>query len=365
MKPSNIYDILDMTVKAREQNRNFNPCFVSAAGLGKSEVVQQWTKDRAYGLVDIRTALQEAPDLKGFPVTQEIDGKMRMAQATPSFWPTEGKGVILFDEINRGNTSVMNALMQILTDRKLAEYTLPEGWIIVSCINPETLHYDVNTMDTALRDRLEFFTIEYDKRSFLDFAKKTDWDPTVIHFIDSNTWMYRSPEEIGNTPGAKYLSPRSFSKLNAAIKAGVPEFLELNVYCSLLGDLTGKSFYQFKTNDQPITFKELTENEKASIQKLKQFCDPSNYKTGHVSILQRSLIENEKLVTDEMLYKVSMAIGPEQAISLIKEIEYRRGEEDVLQRLGNEYKDFTKYIRSLKKVEVEILDSQSSSDARC
>jgi len=349
MNVSNIPDILNMAKRAREQGKTFTPCLVSAPGLGKSEIVQQWARSQGLAVIDIRTALLEAPDLIGFPTIISVNGRQRTEHALPDMWPTEGAGVLFIDEINRGTTSVMNCFMQLLTDRKVKDYQLPDGWIIVTAINPENEHNDVNSMDTALKDRLEFFQLEYSKKVHVEYMEKVNYDPAVQLFVQSGTWQYVEPGEVSNVVGSKYLSPRTFSKLDNAIKSGVPEKLELEIYNAILGELTGKAFYQFKHNEQPVTFEEIQKSLKKSMKRLKDFCDPKNYKTGHVSITCRSLLENEKDVTDEMLYEICLAIGPEQAMSLIKEIEYKRNSKDVLGALTTKYPDLLQYFKAVLK----------------
>lgn len=347
MNVSHIPEILNMAKRAREQGKTFTPCFVSAPGLGKSEIVQQWARGQGYPVVDLRTALLEAPDLIGFPTIVEQNGRQRTEHALPDMWPTSGKGVLFIDEINRGTTSVMNCFMQLLTDRKVKDYTLPDGWMIVTAINPENEHNDVNSMDTALKDRLEFFSLEYDKKVHVAYMESVKYPLEIQLFVQSGTWQYQRPEEVSNVAGSKYLSPRTFSKLANAMQAGVAEDLELEIYQAILGDLNGKAFYQFKRNEQPVTFEEITKNLKTSMARLKSFCDPKNYKTGHVSITVRSLLENEKSVTDEMLHEVCLAIGPEQAMAMINELEFKRNSKDVLINLTNTYPDLTKYFRAV------------------
>lgn len=72
MRASDIPNILNLALRARENGLVFNPMFRGEAGLGKSQVVQQWVeeqqkKDPTFGFVDLRIAYMEAPDLIGFP----------------------------------------------------------------------------------------------------------------------------------------------------------------------------------------------------------------------------------------------------------------------------------------------------------
>src|ERR1051325_4787660 len=102
MKPSNISVIMDLALSARQQGEVFNPLFTGEAGLGKSQIVQQWVKKQRernpkFGFVDLRIAYMEAPDLIGFPETEkDKNGTVRTCHRLPEFWPTEGEEVRSF-----------------------------------------------------------------------------------------------------------------------------------------------------------------------------------------------------------------------------------------------------------------------------
>ena len=209
IKPIEIISVLHLARAARKQGKNFNPLFSGDAGVGKSELGQhfqkviQQTENKDFGLFDLRLAYLEAPDVVGLPrVCSETH---RTTHVLPEFWPTKGEGILMLEEPNRANSSVMNTIMQLLTDRKVHNYTLPEGWIIAGFVNPENNSYDVNTMDLALRDRFACYNVGYDHKSFLDFVKKANWNPTLIAFIQSGLWVFKSADEIGAE--GHYISP--------------------------------------------------------------------------------------------------------------------------------------------------------------
>ena len=128
----------------------------------------------------------------------------------------------------------MNCLMQLLTDRKVHNYTVPEGWIVAACINPDSAEYDVNAMDAALRNRFEEYEIEYDAISFIDYIEEAKYHDSIQMFIKSGVWTYRDTKSIGD--GGKYISPRTWSKANAAEKAGLSTDRRLHreTMCSIL-----------------------------------------------------------------------------------------------------------------------------------
>jgi len=352
MKPTKIFDMMDLAMRARDLGLTFNPLFVGPPGLGKSEIVQQWCGKEKIPFIDLRAALLEAPDLIGFPVVTMIAGRQTTVHATPDFWPTEGRGVIFLDEVNRGTTSVMNCFMQLLTERKVKQYTLPQGWVVVVAINPENAEYDVNTMDPALRDRFELFEVSYDKSSFSEFMKSNDWDKSVVNFIESNVWQYVRPEELSNVPGAKYLSPRTFSKLNTALKAGInSKEDELIIFESVLGRNTGSSFFHFRHNESPVLFKDLVTDTKNALKKLKKYSNPEDLKNGYISVTVKDIIENDgepTLITDELLIDILKIIPADQAPQLVLDLALKRGDHkgEIFERLKKD-KDLKKLLSTI------------------
>jgi hypothetical protein len=120
MKPTSIFQILDLAQEARKKGEVFNPIFTGEAGLGKSQICQQWVKqqrktDPNFGFIDLRIAYMEAPDLIGLPENELAeDGIKVTSHYLPDFWPRNpnSRGLLLLEEPNRGTTGVMNCLIQ-------------------------------------------------------------------------------------------------------------------------------------------------------------------------------------------------------------------------------------------------------------
>ncbi|CAM6003929.1 unnamed protein product [Sphagnum balticum] len=89
MKPSHIMTIMDTALAARKAGEVMNPLFTGEAGLGKSQICQQWVKKQReknpnFGFVDLRIAYMEAPDLIGFPETdKDKNGIVRNLSSSP------------------------------------------------------------------------------------------------------------------------------------------------------------------------------------------------------------------------------------------------------------------------------------------
>ena len=337
MKPSEINEIMDITQRATKNGYIFIPLFIGPPGVGKSHIVQAWAKQNNLPFIDLRIAYMEAPDLIGFPSIETVDGRQVTVHNVPEFLPHKGEGVLLIEEPNRGTTSVMNCLMQLLTDRTIHKYKLPPGWMIVGCINPDSSDYDTNSMDPALKNRFVTFNVTYDKLTFIEYMEKNNFHKDIIDFIESNTWTFTEPENIQNTPGSKFISPRTISQLNSVMRTNLPETQELTTYESVLGTLVGKAFYNFRHNERPISLIDLQRNPKASLDCLAKYSDSSNYKNGMISITIKDILR-DGTIDDDLLTKVLLVIPVDQGMHLITELNYKRGDDSLEKLLKKEPK---------------------------
>lgn len=349
MKPTLIYEILDLARMARSNDEIFNPLFVGPPGLGKTEIVQQWCEARGLPFKVITSATYEAPDIKGFPRVEIVNGRQRQTFATPDFWPDDGEGVIILEEVNRGTTSVMNCWMSLTDKRRGFDgYKLPKGWLVVGCINPEDEFNDVNVMDTALKDRFEIFEVNYDKATHLKYMKDVAYDDSIQMFVETGTWKYATPADVGNISGAKYLSPRTFSKLNAALRAGLQKDSDLavTVYESILGKNVGQSFYQFTNDEQPVLYKDILNSTSKALRKLTKFSDPKDYKSGHIAITIRDIVDKNE-IKDELLSEVCLVMPADQSLDLIKQLSFKRKDDMLLERLIKDFPEVKKYLKAV------------------
>jgi hypothetical protein len=301
MKVSRVKELLDLAEVARSNNMQFNPCLRGDAGLAKSDSIKQWMEakrkiDKDYGFLDLRIAYLESPDLIGTPrEDQDKDGRWRTITCLPGYWPTSGSGLLLLEEFNRGTTGVMNCLMQLLTDRKIHDYELPPGWIIAAAINPETSKYDVNNVDTALMDRFEVFDIEYDHNDFIEYIVENKWHQRVATYLKSGMWVYKSPESVAKD--GKYISPRTWSKMNAAEKAGASDHQSKRamhrIICqSILGKHIGNEYWKTCWDDAPVMANDLIKDYDKALKKIeKQGKAGDEYAGDKLSMTVESLID--------------------------------------------------------------------------
>ena len=158
------------------------PVFLwGAPGIGKSAVVAQVAATAGLELQDVRALLLDPVDLRGLPFVA-ADGRSRWA--TPGFLPAEGtSGILFFDELNAAPAMVQASLYQLVLDRKLGEYRLPDSWTIIAAGNREGDRAVTTRMPTPLRNRFVHIDFEVDADDWSKWAIQSGIRPEVIAFI--------------------------------------------------------------------------------------------------------------------------------------------------------------------------------------
>lgn len=175
MKPSRIIETLKTLIEIRQ------PVFVwGAPGVGKSQVVAQVARQQGLDLVDVRAVLLDPVDLRGLP---RIDDNNRACWCPPEFLPTGGKGLLFLDELNAAPPLVQAACYQLVLDRQLGEYRLPDGWSIVAAGNRETDRAVTHRMPSALANRFVHLNFEVDDAEWLVWAQDAGIASEVSAFI--------------------------------------------------------------------------------------------------------------------------------------------------------------------------------------
>ena len=148
------------------------PTFLwGAPGIGKSSIVKQIADETGVGFIDLRLALMDPTDLKGIPFYDK-DSHTAL-WAPPAFLPREGSGILFLDELNSAAPSVQASAYQLILDRKVGEYELPDGWAIVAAGNRESDRGVTYRMPSPLANRFVHFEMEVDVNDWRLWAYKS------------------------------------------------------------------------------------------------------------------------------------------------------------------------------------------------
>ncbi|MCI4331443.1 MAG: MoxR family ATPase [Thermoplasmata archaeon] len=157
------------------------PLFIwGPPGVGKSSVVRQVAAERRLEVLDLRMLLLDPVDLRGLPVPYR--GKVRWSP--PEFLPEKGKGILFLDELNAAPPLVQASVYQLVLDRKIGEYRLPDGWMVVAAGNRESDQSIAHAMPSALRSRFEHLELIPDLESWKTWAYGAGVHASVIAFLE-------------------------------------------------------------------------------------------------------------------------------------------------------------------------------------
>ena len=156
------------------------PPFVwGACGIGKSDIIRDFAASLKYDFVDIRAVLLDPVDLRGLPRIH--DDKTQWVP--PDFLPTKGQGILFLDELTSAPQMVQAACYQLVLDRRLGEYVLPEGWQIIAAGNPPAERGVHFAMPRPLQNRFWHLTLEPDLIDWCRWAIHHNVRPELIAFL--------------------------------------------------------------------------------------------------------------------------------------------------------------------------------------
>ena len=218
------------------------PTFVwGPPGIGKSSIVKQVAEKNGYEFIDLRLSLMDPTDLKGIPFYDKDEHQALWAP--PSFLPREGKGILFLDELNSAPPAVQASAYQLILDRKVGEYTLPDGWAIVAAGNREGDRGVVYRMPSPLANRFVHLDMDVSVEDWRDWAFKSDIDRRVIAYIG-----YKSDDLFSFDPTKNeksFATPRSWEFVSSVLKSSMDEKLLLETISGAIGKERAVQFLSF------------------------------------------------------------------------------------------------------------------------
>lgn len=211
-------DIQDLKYMLDNTPATQNIMLTGRHGIGKSEILTAYYAEKGMKVVALFLGQMSDPgDLIGLP-----DKSGEKTVFRPPYWfPLDGKPIVLFlDELNRARPEVLQTIMDLALNRKLAGRDLPSGSRVIAAVN-EGEEYQLTDLDPALVSRFNVFRFEPSVEEWLLWAKKNDLDHRVIGFISENgIWLDKDPnaEEGADTGLDKTPDRRAWKRVSDVIK---------------------------------------------------------------------------------------------------------------------------------------------------
>lgn len=220
-------ECLNRVLTLRELKSALAPCILKKipvmiwgpGGIGKSEIIEQICNSMNGLLYDVRLSQCEPTDIRGVPYYNKELGKM--CWAPPVELPDEEscKGydvVFLFlDELVSALPSVQAASYQLIRNRRIGTYKLPDNVVIIAAGNREKDNGVVYKMPAPLANRFIHFEVRADFDTWLEWAATTGTHRDVLSFL---SWSKDSLFDFD--PKSSYRSfatPRSWDFVSSVL----------------------------------------------------------------------------------------------------------------------------------------------------
>lgn len=211
-------------------------------GIGKSSIVAQIAREAGIGFIDLRLSLLDPTDLRGIPF---FNAKNDTAiWAPPAFLPDgkEEKGILFLDELNTAAPTVQASAYQLILDRKIGEYRLPDGWAIIAAGNRESDRGVVFRMAAPLANRFVHLEMEANVEDWRNWAIKAEIEPSIIAYISHR------PDAlfVFNSESRSFATPRTWAYVNDIMASQPEEDLVMPMVSGAIGEELAASYLGFR-----------------------------------------------------------------------------------------------------------------------
>jgi hypothetical protein len=193
-----------------KRNRKDNqPAFIfGPPGVGKSDQIKQAAEEGDL-IIDLRLNSLDSIDMRGLPVIKkdEKGNPVNVEWIRPEFFPWDGRGIIVLEELNTAPPSVQNPALQLVLDHRVGKHEIGPDWYICAAGNRAEDKAHVYPLSSALLQRFAVYDYVPDYNTWSDWAIKNNIHETVVGFISFRKELLHQPIVDEYSPGA---NPRSW-----------------------------------------------------------------------------------------------------------------------------------------------------------
>lgn len=207
-------------------------------GVGKSDTIHQLGNEMGAAVIDIRLSLWEPTDIKGIPYFDPTTSTMKWG--SPSELPTEEFAaqyphVILFlDEMNSAAPSVQAAAYQLILNRRVGQYRLPDNVLIVAAGNRDSDKGVTYRMPAPLANRFVHLEIKVDFDDWADWAADNKIHTDVVGYLTfSKGDLYDFDPKSGSRA---FATPRSWSFVSELLNSNSSPDVLMDLVAGTIGE---------------------------------------------------------------------------------------------------------------------------------
>lgn len=183
MRPAHLNTVLDKEFIGAQDGSHTPVMLWGPPGVGKSDLISQIGERNNVPVIDIRLSQMEPSDLRGIPFRD----KDKVEWAVPSMLPNAeihgNVGILFLDEITSAVPSVSAAAYQLILDRRLGDYQVPNGWAIFAAGNRQGDRGVTYTMPSPLANRFSHYEVDVNLDDWVSWAYKHNINEKIIAFL--------------------------------------------------------------------------------------------------------------------------------------------------------------------------------------
>lgn len=208
MSPKELALYLDAIVS---HNIQISTMLWGPPGVGKSSIVAQTAQAHQLQFVDLRLSQLAPTDLRGLPVPE--NGISRWFP--PEFLPQSGAGILFLDELNMAPPTMQGMAQQLILDRRVGSYQLPDNWFVWAAGNRKEDRGAVFDMPAPLANRFVHLEVEADLDSFKSYALQKGLHERILAFLSFRPALLHHPDP----KHPAWPSPRSWEMASRLLQA--------------------------------------------------------------------------------------------------------------------------------------------------
>ncbi len=216
MRPTHIAAILDREFNSTLTGQHTPVMLWGPPGVGKSQFIAQVAAKHQVPLIDIRLSQMEPTDLRGIPFRVNDMVEWAIPAMLPDAERHGPTGILFLDEITSAAPTVSTAAYQLILDRRLGDYFIPDGWAIFAAGNRQGDRGVTYSMPAPLANRFTHYEVEANLDDWVMWAHAYGIDERVIGFLRFRPDLLFNFDPAHNP--IAFPSPRSWEFADRALK---------------------------------------------------------------------------------------------------------------------------------------------------
>lgn len=187
------------------------PVFIwGAPGIGKSSLVENFAEQVGLPCVSLLGSQLAPEDIIGVP--QILDGKSRFCP--PAMIAREEPYCLFLDELNACSQEVQKAFYSLIHEKRIGDYKLPEGSIVIGAGNRVQDSAIVKPMSSALINRMFHVQLKVSHKEWMEWAYSNGIHPMITQFLEIRPdYLWSQPPKTEEP----FSTPRSWHILSDAL----------------------------------------------------------------------------------------------------------------------------------------------------